>query len=75
MMTKEDDAFLLEMVNVQGRSAKLPGGGGLSQHEFMALGDTFPVCWMDTGQFITTFPAGWSPQMVVIVRESLQKWP
>ncbi len=22
------------------------------------------------GQFITTFPAGWSPQMVVIVRES-----
>ena len=24
------------------------------------------------GQFIATFPAGWSPQMVVIVRESRQ---
>ena len=28
-----------------------------------------------SGQFITTFPAGWSPQMVVIVRESPLKWP
>ena len=28
-----------------------------------------------SGQFITTFPAGWSPQMVVIVRESPPKWP
>ena len=28
-----------------------------------------------SGQFITTFPAGWSPQMVVIVRESPPNWP
>ena len=26
-------------------------------------------------QFIVTFPAGWSPQQVVIVKESFPKWP
>ena len=26
-------------------------------------------------QFIVTFPAGWSPQQVVIVRELFPKWP
>ena len=32
------------------------------------------ICFLDgSGQFIATFPAGWSPQMVA--RESYPKWP